>query len=290
MGVISQVLAQTTVPIPTDLGVVADEFDLSTISVGDLVFAGVALVAGVVVGQVAKRTLRRVFRDIEGMPVMAGDVIARIVGYVAVVLGLVVALEALGFSLGPVGSIILVAIIVVILAAKPLVQDLGAGLILQMRRPFGVGDLVAIGDREGVVEEVSARTVRIISVDGRRIHFPNRSVLDGTITNLVSEGRRMTTFIAGVDYSTDLDRAREVIVDAMAAAPSVDTEPAPSAHVEEFANSTINIACRFWHGPALQTEWAARDEAMRAVKRAFDANGITIAFPQRVLWRADDRA
>lgn len=286
MGSTFQSPAQN-VPIPTDIGVIADDFDLSTITAADLIFAGAALVAGVILGQITKRALRRVFAKIEGMPVMAGEIIARIVGYLILLLGLVVALEALGFSLGPVGSILLLIVIVVILAAKPLLQDLGAGLILQMRRPFGIGDQVVIEDHQGVIEEVSARTVRMITVDGRRVHLPNRSVLDGPITNLVSESHRMTTFIAGVDYATDLDRAREVIVEALTAVATVAPEPPPAAFVDEFADSTINIACRFWHESEIQAEWAARDEAMRAVKRAFDASGITIAFPQRVLWRAE---
>ena len=76
-------------------------------------------------------------------------------------------------------------------------------------------------------------------------------------------------------------------MEALTAVPTVAPEPLPAAFVDEFADSTINIACRFWHEPEIQAEWAARDEATRAVKRAFDASGITIAFPQRVLWRAE---
>jgi small conductance mechanosensitive channel len=276
------------VPIPSDIGVVTDNFDLSTITTGDLIFAGAAVVAAIVLSQVAKRGLRRVFDGIDGMPLLSGDVIARIVSYTILTLGLVLALEALGFSFGLVGSVLLLVIVLVVLAARPLLQDLGAGLIIQIRRPFGVGDQVIMGEIEGEISEVSARTVRIITVDGRRVHFPNRAALEGAITNLTSEGKRLTTFIAGVAYDTDLDRARQVITESMTTAPGVMSDPPPEAFVQEFADSTINIACRFWHQPQIQAEWAARDEAMRAVKRAFDESGITIAFPQRVLWNGPD--
>jgi len=272
------------IPIPTDIGVIADDFDLSTITTGDLIFAAIAIVAGFVLSQVAKRTLRKVLDGVDGMPLLAGDVIARIVSYVILTLGLVVGLEAIGFSFGLVGSVLLLVIVLVVLAAKPLLQDLGAGLIIQIRRPFAVGDQVIINDIEGDISEVSARTVRVITVDGRRIHFPNRSVLDGTIVNLTTEGKRMTRFAAGVAYDTDLDRAREVIIESIGTARGVLSDPPPQAFVHEFADSTINIACQFWHEPKIQEEWAARDAAMRAVKRAFDEQGITIAFPQRVLW------
>jgi small-conductance mechanosensitive channel len=109
-------------------------------------------------------------------------------------------------------------------------------------------------------------------------------VLAGAITNLTSEGHRLTTFVVGVAYHTDLDRVVEVIVEAIEAVPTAFSDPPPMAFVQEFANSTIEIACRFWHEPEIQSEWVARDAAMRAVKRSFNENGITIAFPQRVLW------
>jgi small-conductance mechanosensitive channel len=275
-------------PIPNDIGVITDDFDLSTITTADLIFAGAAVVAAFVLSQVAKRALRRVFDGIDGMPLLSGDVIARIISYTILTFGLVLALEALGFSFGLVGSVLLLVIVLVVLAARPLLQDLGAGLIIQIRRPFGVGDQVVIDDIEGEISEVSARTVRVITVDGRRVHFPNRLVLEKAITNLTSEGKRLTTFIAGVAYDTDLDRARQVITESMATADGVMSDPPPEAFVQEFADSTINIACRFWHQPEIQAEWAARDEAMRAVKRAFDEAGITIAFPQRVLWNGPD--
>ena len=278
------IIAQTQLMPNTDIGVIADDFDLSTITTGDLIFAGLALVSSVLLALVAKRLVRRILNDIEGMPLLAADVIARIVSYVIITFGIVMALEALGFSFGLVGSVFLLLIILVVLAAKPLLQDLGAGLIIQLRRPFHVGDQVVINEVEGNIGEVSARTVRLITVDGRRVHFPNRAVLEGAITNLTSEGRRLTTFIVGAAYDTDLERAREVIVTALGTAPSVLDDPSPEAFVQEFADSTINIACRFWHQPEIQAEWAARDEAMRAVKRALDDHGITIAFPQRVLW------
>jgi small conductance mechanosensitive channel len=277
-------IAQSPVPIPVDIGVITDDFDVSTVTTTDLVVAAIAVLAGVLLSFVAKKALRRVLNGIDGMPLLAGDVIARIVSYVILTLGAVVALEALGISFGLLGSALLLLIVLVVLAAKPLLQDLGAGLIIQIRRPFGIGDQVVIDGIEGAIDEVNARTVRISTVDGKRVHLPNRSVLEGAITNLTTEGQRLTTFIVGAAYDTDLDQAREVIVMAMQSADAVLSDPAPQAFVDEFASSTINIACRFWHAPQIQAEWVARDEAMRAVKRELDANGITIAFPQRVVW------
>jgi small-conductance mechanosensitive channel len=222
------------------------------------------------------------------MPTGAGVMIARFVGYVIALIGLFVAIEALGFSWGPLGSLLILTLVVLFFAAKPLLEDLGAGLVLQVRQPFANGDFVDLGDQRGQIVEVNARTVMMRTIDGRRIHLPSRTVLNSAIVNLTDEGRRLTNFVAGVEYATDLDRARALAVEAMTTAPGVLDDPPPEALVEEFADSTINISCRFWHEPDLMSELRAQDEAMRAVKRTFNANGIVIAFPQRVLWRADE--
>ncbi len=283
------VALRQVIGVPDSVTVVSDQFDLSTVTGSDLIFALVVFVASVFISQIVKRTLRPFLTGIDGMPELAGDVIARIVGYTIVLFGVVIALEALGFSLGPVGSLLVIVTVVLLISAKPLFQDLGAGLILQIRRPFSMGDQVMILGSQGTIDEVSARTVRMFTVDGQSVHLPNRSVLDGLITNLTAMQARMTTVVVGVAYHTDLDRACEIAVGAMSTATLVRDEPEPAALVQKFAESTIEIACRFWHEPEIERSWAARDEAMRAVKAAFDAHGITIAFPQRVVWSAPEQ-
>ena len=275
------------IPAPDVLEVYTG-FDVEAVSAADLLFAASAVVVAAVLSRLTKRALRRFFRGLDGMPSGAADMIARSSSYLIALIGVFVAIEALGFSLGPLGSLLILSLIVIFLAAKPLLEDLGAGLVLQIRQPFAKGDFVDLGAHRGEIVEVNARTVLMRTVDGRRIHLPSRTVLNSAIVNLSAEGRRLTSFVAGVDYSTDLDRARSLAIEAMTSEPSVLADPPPEALVEEFAESTINISCRFWHEPDQMSELRSRDETMRAVKRSFDANGIVIAFPQRVLWRPDE--
>ena len=267
---------------------ISQGFDASSVTGLDIAFAAIALVTGFVVAGIAKRALRRFFRGVEGLPEDTGRIIARLTGYVIVLIGLMVALEMLGFAWGPLGGLLLLVLVVVVLAAKPLIEDLGAGLTLQIRRPFVIGDLVEAGDVQGVVAEINARTVVLMTIDGRKVLLPSRSVLQSPITNLTVEAHRLTVLEVGVAYGTDLDRACAVAVEAMATGDLVLADPPPEALVEEFGDSSIGISCRFWHAPDVMSELRARDEAARAVKRAFDAAGIVIAFPQRVVWNAGE--
>ncbi len=274
------------VPIPDGFEI-SNSFDVQAVSAIDLIFAAIALVGGFVLSRLAKRAVRRFFRQVDGVPPDATNLIARLVGLVIFLIGLFVAVESLGFTWGPLGSLLILALVVIFFAAKPLLEDLGAGLVLQVRQPFRNGDLVQLDDQLGVIVEVNARTVLLRTVDGHQIHLPSRQVLNTAIVNLAAETQRLTVFTAGVDYSTDLDRARTIAVEAMASAPGVLADPPPEALVEDFGESTIDISCRIWHATEVLPALRARDEAMRSVKRAFDANGIVIAFPQRVLWTAD---
>ena len=113
-------------------------------------------------------------------------------------------------------------------------------------------------------------------------------MLNSTITNLGTEGRCLSEFVAGVASDTGLDHAQKIPVEAMSTASGVLEDPPAEALVGDFADSTIDLACRFWRAPDMPAKLRTRDEAMCAVKRAFDANGIENAFPQRVLRNADD--
>ncbi|MDH5237806.1 MAG: hypothetical protein OEW85_09365, partial [Acidimicrobiia bacterium] len=90
------------------------------------------MLAAVVSSQLAKRALRRVLDEVEDRPVMAADVLARITSHLILVLGVVVSLEGLGFSLGPVGSLLLIVVVVAILAARTgrVARSVGDGVVV----------------------------------------------------------------------------------------------------------------------------------------------------------------
>jgi small-conductance mechanosensitive channel len=73
------------------------------------------------------------------------------------------------------------------------------------------------------------------------------------------------------------------MIEAVAGAPGVISDPPPEACIHEFGDSTINARVRFWHEPQIRAEWTIRHEVAASIKRALGERGIEIAFPQRVL-------
>lgn len=273
---------------PINVETLTAKFQTSTLGLTDLLTAVVALAAGFILGAITRTVIRRLLERAPGVTPGTSSMIARICGYVVVVFGLVVALSALGLSFGPVITLLLLMVLVAVLVGRPLLADLGAGVVLQSRRPVDIGDVMRVDDLEGVVVDIDGRVVQMRTFDGLTVRVRNSELLTGMLVSVPEQGDIRQEFVVGVDYGTDLDRAVVVIREAVAATPGVRSDPAPTVLVDEFSDSTINLRCWIWVDPI--ERWAVKDEAMRDTKRALDADGITIAFPQRVLHTAPTSA
>jgi len=279
------VLSQVTVD-PSQIDQVID-----THNVGweDVLFAIIILAAAFLVARVARRLVARYLRRYPEVQPGLATFLGRVVGWAIILVGFVLALTAVGVQTGPLIIAILIIGIVLVLSGRPLLENFGAGVVLQVRTPFRVGEEVEVGGTTGTVIDIDGRTVVIDTPDGKRVHIPNSDVLGQPITNRSTRGALRSDITVGVEYGTDLERARSVLTEAVAAVDGVFDDPAPEIFVNDFADSSIDIAVWFWHEPTILEGFVITDEVTRAIMRALLANGIVIAFPQRTLWRGEDR-
>ena len=213
----------------------------------------------------------------------AAIVLDRLVGYVAVLAGLLYALSVLDVRLGPLLGAVGIGGVAVALASQSLLANFLSSVILQVRRPFRRGDEICTNDCEGKVEEVNFRTVVLRSWDGERIFVPSAAVVNAPIVNYTSLRRRRTTLTIGVAYDTHLETAQRALLQAVSAVDGVLESPAPEALVESFEESSVEFAVRYWHAPDTPALWLVRSRVAIAAKSALEGAGITIPFPQRVV-------
>jgi len=177
------------------------------------------------------------------------------------------------------------------LAARQTLGAVLAGFVVLFSRPFEVGDWIVVEDTEGVVRDITIVNTRIRTVDGETVMVPNDIITGTTVRNRSRQGRLRIEVEVGVDYDTDLDAALSIAADAMTDLDTVLDAPEPHAVLEEFGDSAVVVSLRFWiDNPSARRYWRARTAVVRAVKAAFEAEGITIPFPQRELsTRGDGR-
>jgi len=167
-------------------------------------------------------------------------------------------------------------------------QDIAAnfisGVIIAIRKPFGVGDVVETNEYFGTIERISLRTIDIRQVTGELIKVPNRKVFENAMTIFTHYGIRRVDVTLGVSYGEDLERVQQIVKDAMTGIKGMVEKKPVEVVYEGFGDSSINLKVRFWVHYGRQFDYVfARSEAIIKIKKSFDVNQVQIPFPIRTL-------
>jgi small-conductance mechanosensitive channel len=254
---------------------------------GDWIRAGGIVVGAVVVAVAANRIARSLLGRALGSG-FAAIISARLLAYLLFLVGLVYALNTLGVRVGPLLGALGLGGLVLALAMQKVVENFVGSIILQTRRPFTVGDTVVLDGNTGVVTDIDARTTVLRGLDGSMIRIPNGEVLTTSIVNLTRERFRRSQIQVGVAYDTNLDRATEVLIDATARVQRVVPNPPPLVVLSQFGASSIDFTIYFWHASDVPSGLKATHDLILAVHHGLADAGITIAFPQMVVWPGHD--
>ena len=247
------------------------------------VTAVMVIVGALVIGRLVRRALTK---GLERTPVtpFATIVLGKTVVYLAVALGLYFSLLILNLEVGPLLGALGLAGLAVAFAFQDILENFIAGVLMLMRRPIKVGDEMESNGYQGIVNDMSLRAVSMDTFDGDRVYIPNAMVWKSPLVNYTETELRRTTVVVGVAYRTDLDEAQRVLQQAVNNTEGVMIPPPATVEFVEFNNSSIDFYVRYWHQADQQSLWAVRDRVGRSLKKALDAAGIEIPFPQRTLW------
>lgn len=151
-----------------------------------------------------------------------------------------------------------------------------------------VGDTIECDGIRGKVESLSYQSTQVASEDGSIIAFTNTALFNKNFKNLTRNHQyEMINFLVGVKYGTDVDKARQVILEALNpllgkdkyGRDIVDMKRGIAVRLREFADSAVNIQVLFF--AAVEVHYSLAAQAKEAIYNAFAANGIEIPFPQQ---------
>lgn len=259
--------------------------DPSSLTVWELILAAVVVVIAAILGRWLRRRVRSQLQQYEGLDENLPRLLGRAAGWMVVMLGVLLALSVLGFDIGGVVLILLFALLLLALAGKGILENFAAGMLIQIRAPFHVGDRIEAKGYTGIVEKINGHAVVIETDDHRTVHVPNKEVIADPIVSFTDMPIRRSEVEVGIAYDTDLPTARALLVEATARVDGVLNEKEPRAFVREFADSSIGITVHFWHNDGQRIE--VRGRVAEALKVALDGAGIEIPFPQRVVTYED---
>ncbi len=159
-----------------------------------------------------------------------------------------------------------------------------SGVLMTIRKPITLGDLIESNGITGYVKELNLRATVLENTEGQDIIIPNKSVFYSAIKNYTVNGRRRIDIEVGVSYGEDLFRVRDITLDCIKNVEGIMTDKKIQLFYTKFDNSSINFVLRVWTADTAQINYfKIRSEVIMSIKAAYDANGITIPFPIRTL-------
>ncbi|GAC20191.1 mechanosensitive ion channel family protein [Paraglaciecola arctica] len=230
------------------------------------------IIVGILVNVFGKVMARSKYDD------MLIDFVKAIINAILMLFVIVASLDQLGVDTTSLVAILGAAGLAIGLSLQGSLQNFAAGVMLLVFRPFKAGDFVEAGGAMGVVKSISIFTTVMTTGDNKEIIIPNGAIYGGNITNYSAKETRRVDMVVGIGYDADLKKAKEILKEMVAADERILKDPAPTVAVAELADSSVNFVVRPWVASA--DYWAVKFDFNEAVKLRFDAEGISIPFPQ----------
>ncbi len=247
----------------------------------NLVIALIAFILfWLVAGLLARFTHSVVMRT--ASPQHVALVLSRVARWVMLALGLLVAVTVIVPSLN--ASSLLGALgvggVAIGFAFKDIFQNLLAGLLLLITRPFNIGDQIVSGSHEGTVEDIQVRATLIRTYDNHLVVIPNSELYTSRVEVNTAKEHRRVELTVGIGLSDDVVHARHVILQALRDVQCILSTPARTVLARDFGDSSVNLRVFFWVSPPRRAEiLLATDAVIAAIKPALGAAGIDLPFP-----------
>ncbi len=238
-----------------------------------------SLLGLLIVARLVRRVARRAFGRVPNLSKLLQAFLAMAVYWVVLAFGLLIVLSSVGIDISPVFALIGGASFILAFAFQDTLGNLAAGLMIMINRPFDEGDYVDIAGTAGTVKAVSIVATTVTTPDNQVIVIPNKNVWGNTITNVTTSATRRVDLSFGIGYDDSIEDAQRVLEQVVAAHPLVLSDPAPTIRVGALGASSVDFIVRPWVRGG--DYWTVYWDLTRQVKEAFDANGISIPFPQQ---------
>ena len=255
---------------------------------------GTALLLAILIFYIGRMVVNRVANLVQrimlsrGMDETLVNFICSMLRWTGLLFVVIAALSQLGVDTTSLVALLGAAGLAIGLSLQSSLGNFAAGVMLIIFKPFQKGDFVEAGGAVGVVESISIFTTVMTTPDNKEIIVPNGAIIGGNITNFSARPTRRVDMVFGIAYGDDLRKAKAILEEIVAGDERILAEPAPVVTVGELADSSVNFLVRPW--VKAEDYWAVLWDTTEAVKLRFDADGISIPFPQMEVHMPSDSA
>ena len=211
------------------------------------------------------------------VPISIGDVIGALV---IIGIGFVSTLSTLGVSWDKLQWLVAALSVGLGFGMQEIFANFISGIMILFERPVRIGDTITIGNLSGTVSKIRIRATTITDFDRKDIIVPNKTFITGQLINWsLTDTITRVTLKLGVDYGSDLDLVKHLLLKAAQENPRVLKDPEPHVYFLNFGQSTLDHELRM-HVRDLGDRNPVIDEVNRFINREFKNHNINISFQQ----------
>jgi small-conductance mechanosensitive channel len=251
------------------------------VTVSSLLLAAAILVGSLLVSRLARNFVANRLLGRTRLAAGTRYAIGRVVGYVVLFLGILVALQPLGVNAGTLAVFSGALGIGLGFGLQDVVKNFVAGLVILIERPIQIGDSIEIGEIVGEVTEIRARATVVRTNDDISLIVPNSKFISDTVVNRSFRQPRVRYRIpVTVAAGSSPDEVEAALLEAARKSENVMTDPPPKVWLDEFGERGLRFELLCWTSRLLHSAGAFRSEINRLVYETLLARGIALPSPQ----------
>lgn len=172
------------------------------------------------------------------------------------------------------------------LAVKDNLANFAGGVMLLFNKPFKGGDYIEAQSVAGTVQAVGILYTTLTTFDNKTVHIPNGPLSIGNIINYSTQSTRRLDLTVKVDYGSDVELVKSLLLDIADKHPQVLKDPAPLSRMVKMNDSSIDFVLRVW---TLSGDfWPVTFDLNEQTYDALVKNGLNIPFPQMTVHLAKE--
>lgn len=204
--------------------------------------------------------------------------VGSLVNVTLMVLLIIAVVGALGVQTSSFAALLASAGVAIGMALSGNLSNFAGGLIILLFKPYKVGDYIESQGIGGTVKEIQIFHTILVTPDNRNIFIPNGSLSSGVVVNTSNETTRRVDWTFGVEYGTDFERVKQVILSVLQKDERIFADPAPFIELTQLADSSVNIVVRVWVKSS--DYWGVYFAINKDIYATFNREGIGFPFPQ----------
>lgn len=278
-GVSVDILLQNTKKILMGFDVGGMHISIVSILMGIVSFFVVLFITSVIKNSFLSGKLSKIDMDVS----VRNSLVAGI-GFAGIVIAILVGISVMGGSLKGLALVAGALSLGAGLGLQNVVNNFVSGIILLFERPIKIGDWVVINGEEGTVKQVNIRATVLETWNRANIIIPNATILSTSLVNMTYQNKQARIDVqVGVDYNSDIDKVKEVLLDIASNTKNLLSKPAPFVAFLNLGESSLDFRLSCYTSDVFN-KTSISNEIRESIIKRFKEEGIAIPFPHRVVY------